>query len=139
MAKTVQEQLAAARARAAARDKRFENKTWFGKECGWSDHSNIDRIEKRGGNTELDHVVKWANLTEHEILVVPRGSPESVVARTGEANERELRLTASFLDLLLELRAADQGHVVDFLEKEIARWGNDWLPTKRGALDRTVG
>jgi hypothetical protein len=139
MPKTVQEQLAAARARAAQRDKKFSNKTWFGRECGWSDHSNIDRIELRGGNTELDHVTKWAALTDHEILIVPRGSAESVVARTGEANERELRLTASFLDLLLELRAADQGHVVDFLEKEIARWGDDWLPAKRGITDRTVG
>jgi hypothetical protein len=69
------------------------------------DRSQISRILKGGPGSDDHGTVRVANALDCELRVVPRGSPESVLARLDAADERELRLLADMLDLLLEFRA----------------------------------
>jgi transcriptional regulator with XRE-family HTH domain len=110
MGKPLHEQLKQARERAGL------TKTALGKAVGWTDHTNVIRVEK-GGDTDTSALTRWAEATGHEVLIVQAGSAESVLGRAREANERELRIAAALLDLLVSHR--DDPRAADYLERDI--------------------
>lgn len=113
MQKPLAQQLQEARERAGL------NKTELGRRIGWASHSNVVRIEE-GRNIESTDLVRWAELCDHEVLVVPAGSTESVSARLVEADERERRLAASLLDLLREARGVLPA--LEYFEDDLRTW-----------------
>ena len=79
-------------------------KTKLGELAGYTDHSQASRILK-GGPGQDDHgMVRIANALGCELLVVPTGTEGSVLGRLHDADERELRVLAGVLDLLLDFR-----------------------------------
>lgn len=104
----------------AARERAGINKTELGRRLGWSDHSNVTRIED-GRDTSTDSLLRWAEECGHEVLIAPGGSTESLAARLNDADERERRLAAALLDLLRDARQ-DAPHVLDYFEDDIRAW-----------------
>lgn len=102
-----------------ARERAGLSKTELGRRMGWADHSNVVRIEQ-GRETPAGEVVRWADLCEHEVLVVPVGSAEAVATRLNAADERERRIAVSLLDLLRETRSELQ--VLEYFETDIQTW-----------------
>lgn len=100
-----------------ARERAGLKKTHLGHAVGWADHTNVIRVEN-GGDTEASAIVRWAEACGHELLIVPKGTTDSVLARARDANERELRIAEKLLDLLIEFR--DDPRAADYLERDIA-------------------
>jgi transcriptional regulator with XRE-family HTH domain len=102
-----------------AREKAGLSQSELGRRLGWVDHSNVNRIEN--GRADRSEIARWAAECDHEVLVVPLGSADSIAARLHEADERERRIASELLDLLAEARAVSPG-VLDYFEDDIVRF-----------------
>lgn len=89
--------------------------TMIGRLAGYADHAQASEI-MRGSND--DHgLVRIANALGCELMAVPRGTAESLLARLQQANQRELLVVIEILDLLMEFR--DEPRLIEGYEAEV--------------------
>jgi hypothetical protein len=123
-------------ARKAAIEKKGDEK-WtelrVGLSAGYADHSQAHRYMSGGPGMDDHGFVRVANALGCELLVVPTGTAPSVSGRLHQANERELRLLAAVVDLMIEFRDVDPT-IVPILEIQVrALREKAELMDKRGA------
>jgi hypothetical protein len=91
--------------------------TRVGRCAGYADHSQANRYMTGGPGMDDHGFIRVANALDAEVLVVPRGTAESLLARLHHANERELRLLTALADLVLDFR--DDETIVPILQIQL--------------------
>lgn len=89
-----------------------------GELAGYVGHSQANRYMTGGPGMDDHGFLRVANAMDCEVLVVPRGTAESLLGRLQHANERELRLLAALADLMIDFREVDPT-IVPILEIQL--------------------